>query len=418
MVLRRYSIALAIIAIVAASCVAESPSVTASPIPCVVEDSTGSQAWFDAPTSEATAFGQAIQDLVATRPDTAAGAVFCSHYEGVAAFLPTYDMSLKPQLEAIAANYPDMALNVVGVPNALTPLRKLQQAINAVPLLRNALNGIAPDVYNGGLQLGIDPGSWSLRPTLESQVISLAASLLGRRVTVTSVEQPVANAAGTRFADSAPYKMGGAIDSAEDGCTTGMPIVVNGVHGVLTAGHCLGTTFYNNDHTVGVEYTTAYLANTDIYGDWKIIRGDFGAFVFNGPYSSSSTLSIDGANWNSQLPGSQLCTSGRNSYQTCRYFILQNNVSVNVVNQRNGDRFTVNPTIIMRHDSTLGGGSDANGFGLGDSGGPCYSADGIGGVSVAGIVTGAGTVQGSQRYWCTMLSGVHNWNSGAVLGGW
>ncbi|MDR1634139.1 MAG: S1 family peptidase [Bifidobacteriaceae bacterium] len=194
-------------------------------------------------------------------------------------------------------------------------------------------------------------------------------------------------------------------------CSTGVALNLKGATRLLTAGHCLGSTFINNGNMVGQTYTTAYPTNADIYGDWKAIQGStYSNYVWNGTVSGTSTLPINSANWGLRMVGDPVCASGQTTGQTCRYFVLSPQVGITFAGVATW------PLVQMRHDSNNGTGFDKNGWGSGDSGGPCYYADGNGGVTALGIVTGRSFPSTSYTlYYCTLLKGVRAWDPSATL---
>lgn len=84
----------------------------------------------------------------------------------------------------------------------------------------------------------------------------------------------------------------------------------------------------------------------------------------------------------------------------------------------NSDGVELGYQIRSIHDSNLNGTGDCSGHQGGDSGGPYYYASGNG-VLVAGVVMGR-YVNSSDcsrsRFYATMLAGVRQWNSSAVVG--
>jgi hypothetical protein len=197
--------------------------------------------------------------------------------------------------------------------------------------------------------------------------------------------------------------------STEGRCSGGVPLVVNGIETMLTAGHCTSSSYYNNGSLVGSQYTTSYPGNADIYGDWKLLyRHDYHPRTYSGGLSDQTTLFMSVADWGPPQVGQGICSSGSTTGQKCRFFVTAINLSVSFSGVQANQLFS------MRHDSTNGPGWDTNGFLGGDSGGPCYYASGtVGKVRVSGIVKGMTTTR--LTYYRTQLAGVRLWNLGATL---
>ena len=196
-------------------------------------------------------------------------------------------------------------------------------------------------------------------------------------------------------------------------CSSGVPITVNGTETEMTAGHCTSGNYFNNGALIGTTDTTSYPGNANIYGDWKLLSGDpaedYALRTYSGGLSDQTNLIINGAHWSNRPIGAGFCSSGSTTGQICRYFVTASTTTVSISNVTTG-RLTR-----LRHDSTGGSGYDTAGFRPGDSGGPCYCANGTGNVAVGGIITGYNT-SNLLHYYCTQLSGVRAWNSGAALG--
>lgn len=387
------------------------PSVTgasalpaAAPDSCLRFDETGDQVWEGEASAELDHLANRVQLLVDEHTEAATGVAMCSGFDGVAVFVTATDGELAEKINAIAgdSSHPVLAY---AVPASLdTLLSAGQEVMNSE--LSGSLIGFAPDMYSGALVVevgaGSDPGAVTeqARQVLagtEYAAVEVAAGIGGE-----------GEALVTRKADLAPYWMGGELVSAGGGyCSSGVRITIAGVHRLLTAGHCTSTTFTNNGTLVGNQYTTAYPGNADIYGDWKLLSGStYGMGVFNGGVFDTTSLAISGAVWGGRPNGSGICTSGRTTGQICRYYVT------NSYTTRTVDGVVTGHMLEMRHDSTGGGGADWNGAEPGDSGGTCYYSDGAGGVTVAGIVTARFNTP-ALRYYCTQLSGVRAWPTGA-----
>jgi hypothetical protein len=141
--------------------------------------------------------------------------------------------------------------------------------------------------------------------------------------------------------------------------------------------------------------------------------------VWNGTVTGTDTLPINSANWGQRAYGAAVCTSGRSTGQKCRFFVTNPETSISVAVPKPGggtSTLTFGYVVVMRHDDTQSTtGSDSNGFSGGDSGGPCYYADGNGGVEVLGIVSASVDTAAGRRYYCTLLKGFRQWAPSATL---
>ncbi|MFD6053868.1 hypothetical protein [Agromyces sp. NPDC060279] len=384
---------------------------------CIQRDENGQQRWFGEPSRELLEAADALQALVDSSPEAATGVAFCSEYDGAVIFLaPGAPESLLASVDGVLRAYPAQSLSVAESVAPLSDLLSISSQIMADFTVARGLVSVGPDLTTGGLEIGYDPEVWPTEAGLRASLLAALAampegSFVSLRLTPEGGSQD-----STRRADSESYWMGAELGYDHGGssyvCSAGVPINVNGSRKLLTAGHCLGSTFVNDGNVVGTTYTTAYPGNAAAYGDWKIIHGKkYGMSVFSGVLASNDRLPISGAYWGGRPAGLQVCVSGRTTAQTCRYFVTGSHLTFTV------GGVTASHQLRMYHDSNLDGVGDRAGWTGGDSGGPCYYADGAGGVIVTGIVKGRSVPpSGAATYYCTQLSGVRAWNAGASVG--
>ncbi len=372
---------------------------------CLSFNENGDQTWNGNASDELNALGNKVQALVDENTDVATGTAFCSNFDGIAVFITPGADSLRSQLRTLAEGS-TIPVTPYEVPASLQAILAAGHHVLSLDS-SGAVTGYAPDVYTGALVVDVASGHD------QNDVAALAKRELA---TTPFAAVPVlidqgfeAKAQVTRTSDTPPYWMGGQLEFDNYLCSSGVPITVAGAHKLLTAGHCVGTTFTNNGNFVGGLYTTTYPGNADIYGDWQLLQGSTYAMrVFNGGPNDGISLPISGGVWGGRPNGSAICTSGRTTGQVCRFYVTNSYVSVSV------DGVITGHLLQMRHDSNGGSGSDANGFNHGDSGGPCYFSDGNGGVTVTGIVTAFSSV--NPTYFCTQLSGVRAWSANTSVG--
>lgn len=377
---------------------------------CIETNDAGAQVWHAPGTNpSATALGDALQSLADAHHDAVAGVAMCSDYSGAAIFVSNPDPTLLANISALGSKFPKAGLHLEHVATGLAAQLAASTRVTRLSDSASTLSGVSPDMYTGGLRVTVQGGSWPVSDALRQRVTAAATDGGTVAMPLEFVGGSLGHDLTTRLADTQPYYGGDEIVGASGICSAGFPITVNGVHGMLTAGHCTDTSFTNNGHAFGTQYTTAYPGNADVYGDWKLIYGQsYGLRIFSGAVSSSSTLAVTSATWGARQNGLQMCTSGRTTGSICRYFVTGS------YDKQLFEGVWANNLLDMKHDSTgTGSYADSNGVQAGDSGGPCYYSDGSGGVIAAGIVKG---LSSAPSYYCTQLSGVRAWNSGANLG--
>lgn len=393
------------------SAAAERPAVhgVAPPSNCIETNDAGVQVWYGEADPEVLQVGDELQAAVDDSPERMTGVAFCSRYDGVVLFVAATDSAVQAVAEKVQGAHPAIPVYLSEVGSSLSSLLRTVDIFLDDSSLAGTVTAVGPDIYTGGVRVSIVEDS-QRQVDLTKAAVSAAA---GRTIPVTISEGGAGELTG-RFNDSAPYYMGGALTNASGGliCSSGVPMTIGSTRRLLTAGHCSGSTYYNNGGVVGSTYTTAFPGNADIYGDWKLVQGStYAKRVFNGSVSSGSSLPINGAAWGGRPNGYQICSSGAVTGQICRYFVIGSYQSQVL------DGVMVGHLLEMIHDSTGSGyQNDSAGWKKGDSGGTCYYADGLGGVIVNGITSGTWKPPaGGPYYYCTQLSGVRAWSPGATF---
>lgn len=214
-----------------------------------------------------------------------------------------------------------------------------------------------------------------------------------------------AESLGGRRDDYPRYWMVGSLYSLFSGgrpCSLGIPVRVNGVSGVLTAGHC-GTggfrTIEGRKAFVGSTYTTSYPGNASKYGDWQILHGSTynnEMFTTPGGSTASNHATIVGVNKGALLAGKEICFSGQVSGSTCGYTVSKSRL------ERKIDGVITGHLTEVTKQGTC---SATNG----DSGGTAYYPSSRG-VVATGILTAGGPGWTTCTYYYTRLSGMLAWN--------
>ncbi|MFE6736279.1 hypothetical protein [Microbacterium sp. NPDC057650] len=390
-----------------------SPAAAASQASCLQYGEDGLPVFSGQASDELNAADVLISQLDEKYPETVLGSSFCSDYSGLVLFTTGTDKAIDKAVRGakkLLAKGEEIYVQKSTI--SLATAQKTISQLSSTVSEDTGVTAFAPDIFNSGVyvQVASKAAESKLRADkdlgVEARKASGEASIPIR--TVVSSDRP--QTATTRWDDVAPWNMSTAITSAGMRCSLGVPVTINGSRMAVTAGHCPGTSFVHpgNGASAGTMHTTTWSANADIYGDWKLLRSStYANRVFSGSLSSSSWLPISGINWGTRSAGSQLCTSGSTTGQICRYFVRLTNVTANI---NDGTQVvTTGHLTLMRHDSNAGSAYDTNGFRGGDSGGPCYYADGNGGVTVAGTVS----AYGGTSYFCSQFTGLKKWAPGA-----
>ena len=386
---------------------------------CVEFDESGTPEWFEDSTPELDRLANDLQDIANDNQDLVAGVAYCSHREAVAIFVKSNAKHLSDQLDTVALAHPESVVYQYIVKHSMSEMMAMMDKIPGQKMRSHGIGGMHPDIFTGGLTFLMQPADGNA-PGQSETLSQEFASVVGGDVSISVETSEVVEPLYHRYSDIPAYYMGGALCPTSGSCTAatggrcsgGIPLKVNGVFTMLTAGHCTASRYWNAGNSVGTQHTTAYPGNARVFGDWKLLKGSsYGLRTFSGGATNDSrSLPITGAEWSLRPTGSSLCTSGSTTGQICRYFITAPNTTLAA--SQISDGIPRNRLIMMRHDANAGSGSDTAGSRPGDSGGPCYYADGTGGVVAAGIVTAGG----GYTYYCTQLSGVRAWNSSAQLG--
>ncbi|WP_154654291.1 hypothetical protein [Acidipropionibacterium thoenii] len=315
-----------------------SPAANASPTPsdqtCIVRGSDGQVSWFGDPDAEMSKLGEDLAAVVADYPDNATGTAFCSHYEGLAVYLSSPTPALTTAIRKLEDAHPGAVIEMHAVAHSLNELMNTGRNLSVSLGLGDNMVGWGPVIYDGSLEVDVKESALTQKVRAKSSVPSTAKGMASP-VSVSYRPSAEGEDAATRLADSPPWYMGGRLNYSYGGsgyyCSSGIPITVNGVHTLMTAGHCRGSSFTNNGSVVGAQYTTACPGNADIYGDWKLIKGSsYAKRVFSGGLSSGDSHPITTSRWKTLPLGNGMCTSGSTSGQICRYKVNSTGRSLTV----------------------------------------------------------------------------------------
>ena len=122
---------------------------------CIEFDEAGERTWYNDFTDQAVQMGDAISVIAGEHPSEVAGASFCSNRQGLAVFLKPEAVEVEQLLVEAAAEYPEMTLEFQHVPRSLDEMEALVQEVVAVGFEQLGLQELGPDIYTGGLLLGV-----------------------------------------------------------------------------------------------------------------------------------------------------------------------------------------------------------------------------------------------------------------------
>jgi hypothetical protein len=389
---------------------------TTSSNECISTSSDGQQYWVGEQPADLSNMMDELQSLVLQNPGQATGVANCSNYEGAIVFETAIDGTFSDKVREVSAKYPQYSVQFTTVPNSRSALLKMVNTVVQQPDMVNDKIGAAPDIYSGGILLLVHSNVPETRAE-DNVILTRAAAVLGADVPIRIRRSPFSQgSSNTSGSDHSPYTMGAKLNSSSGYCSLGIPIIVNEEHMALTAGHCAGASYTNNG-TVGTQYTSAYPGNVGIYGDFKVLHGaDYRLQVFSGHTWQSNVLPINAVNWGLRSPGDGMCGSGATTGGICRYKV-SGVIDTNDYVTANGVTLLSGHMTIILHDGNLDLNYDCDGWTHGDSGGPIYYGDGLGGVVVAGIITSS-TEDFPCEYYYTELKAVRLWNSSVLVGGY
>ena len=393
------------------------PPAAVAPASCVQMGAVGPQRSTTPETAAESALVDELQAIADANLDETAGVAPCSNFAGAQILVVNPSAQLLAQIQTVQAKYAELPVNVVPTKASMNDLMAAEVRIGKQA--GRSVSSVSPDPATGGLDVTTPEADGPAAANLVQQITDAATN----NGTIT-IPVKVSASAGilsnfstpNRVQDVQPYSMSDNLyvpGLAESNCSAGVPIILSGVRRVLTAGHCPGTSDYNDGNLVGTQYTTSYPGNAAYYGDWKLLEGQtYIANAYTGSNTSSTKLNITGALWGVKGPSSQVCSDGAGTAQICRYFVITNRACATL----DDGHYTCQLTVVYHDDTGTGSYTDADGAGPGDSGGPIYYSDNNGGLTVAGILKGGGVVNGEYIWWYTQLSGVQYWNSGASVG--
>ncbi len=371
-------------------------------------DSNGSRIWLGQASPLEDRVANELMDIANSYPAQISGVAFCSDFHGVEIFL-LKQASGAPflKIKSVIDAKHGIPIFVRRVNYSLTDLLFEQERLLPAGGSKAGIVGVSPDILNDGLIVDLEnAGSVALR-TSSSQFPILTAMPVRTRMAARS-------GFTSAQSDNSPWKMGGVLFSPLGGsnygvCSSGVPLRVNGVASLLTAGHCTGNgNFYNsvNLNYVGTSYFTPFPAAASTGGDWRLLkRIKLQPRRFQRRPRAATPSYPSSEETGSRPLGSGLCTSGSTSGQDLPF---PGNQQLHPTDDRGysclDDWWRCVTTVIGMAAPTP---TELRG---GDSGGPCYYNNGSGGMIVDGTVTGYYNLWWSSgmSYYCTQLSAVRS----------
>ncbi|MEU7853266.1 hypothetical protein [Nonomuraea sp. NPDC049141] len=248
----------------------------------------------------------------------------------------------------------------------------------------------------------------------------------------------------TRSRDTAPHYGGAGIRMWTAGhvsyggvCSTAFAVVKQGVAHMLSAAHCFpsetdyprawSSSFTSASAPLTTYYQGAMVTTTmrgtllnptdgtqDLYGDFSLLQGGGGYLprVYNCAKNAEpcTSLVVGAAEYGTPANGTQVCTSGVMSGQTCRQYVTDGSYAgwINV----NGADMFINHWAITNSDQNGDGTYDCAGAIQGDSGGAIYRSMAGGKVVAMGIISAGWNGPTGVCYSAyAKLSGVRAWDS-------
>jgi hypothetical protein len=287
---------------------------------CLRVDENGDQVSEGQETLGLSAMAEEMSGVKEAHRDAVAGVAYCYDYGGVAVMVAEQTSELMKEIEAVAARYPSLRVDVRPAAAGAEPVAEISRVLIAESEFAGSVTLAGLDSYKGGLKVGVRPEALNIKggaigsETIHSWVlknygldlpVQLGASL-GMRTTSRAVDGPA-------------YYMGSKIVSNPGGrqCSSGIAVKGVGISGngigLLTAGHCAYADYWNGSGSalVGHQFTTSYPSNAQMYGDFKILSGStYNNRIWTGGVTGTDTMPIVSANWQTLAEGRGVCTSG------------------------------------------------------------------------------------------------------------
>ena len=117
--------------------------------------------------------GNALNGIANANPKDVSGVAYCSDYSGVFISVAHPSAALLASIDATRRYFPGPTVVVANVASALTAQLAAEQRVGRMPM-SDGLSMIGPNIYTGGLTVGILPTQWPLSKALRRKIEVLA----------------------------------------------------------------------------------------------------------------------------------------------------------------------------------------------------------------------------------------------------
>jgi hypothetical protein len=156
---------------------------------CIKFDDSGTQLWHGEFSDRVQQMGAELSALASRHSDWVMGGVYCSDRQGIATFLKPGSGEVEQLLADVAADYPELTVELRYVPRSMDEVMELVDKVTAAGLDEAGLAGIGPDVYNGGILLsvrGYGDAAGEPADRLVARAEAAVTAIIGHDVPITS----------------------------------------------------------------------------------------------------------------------------------------------------------------------------------------------------------------------------------------
>ncbi|GAA1735825.1 hypothetical protein [Brachybacterium phenoliresistens] len=440
---RKRLLAFASIFVVATSTCTWATSAFADPPGENQNDSTGSRAFLSEPSAELQAIDQKLREALRNSGEMLLGTAFTSDGTMIEVHGESATSELRSVVQGALSHREMTFVRFVDSNFSISDFNRSAAEVLETRTDSGELVGIGLDVATQTAIVTIDtdptgsisglsvPDGEQITP--DSRGLSTDTSELMREVEATT-PLPVkftsgelsVSAENMRYPNT-PLPGGGQIRSAPDYisvCSMSVPLKVNGETMMLTAGHCVGSSFRTTGASgtfVGNTYTTSYSTSgsgtLESYGDFRLLRGgSYAKQVLMGPVSTAHREPYGAADFLLPSQGTLVLTSGRTTGTNGNYLVRRptqlSNVNYGTEENPIIKRVRMTEMVLPSPDNPLE--YTCDGFRKGDSGGAVFRFRASGGMIASGNVTAFDGVDKTTncQYYYSPLAYLLDWNSG------
>lgn len=153
---------------------ADTPTIPADSIGCIVLNEQGEQRWTGAPGGQLLLLTEELQVIAYAHQDQVTGVALCNDYSGATMYVSGLEPEVTAKITAIGERYPDLVLKITEVVLPLSTQLDLMGDVLADFERADAIFSLGPDIYSGGLAVGLRDDCWDeheeIRASLERHV--------------------------------------------------------------------------------------------------------------------------------------------------------------------------------------------------------------------------------------------------------